>query len=241
VSSTHPCPFCYARELAESARLRLYYPFGFAPAIRPRHFLAPVHQQPPAGADEDVSLKNIFFGSMADVFGRWVPDEWIERTLKMCRDAPQWNFLFLTKFPKRLVGLDFPSNAWVGTSVIEQKMLPAAEAAFAEVRAGVRWLSVEPMLEPLRFTRLDLFQWVVIGGASRTAGTPEWRPHYPWVHDLVEQARAAGCAVYQKTNLAGGARLLEMPGGVPVRQDAGQRAPEVLFPRGATRPAGKPP
>ncbi|EOS47190.1 hypothetical protein C810_01506 [Lachnospiraceae bacterium A2] len=41
--------------------------------------------------------RNIFVCSMADLFGSWVPDSWIEEVFKACEKAPQHNYLFLTK------------------------------------------------------------------------------------------------------------------------------------------------
>ena len=38
----HECPYCYARDIAQSARMAKLYPFGFEPAFRPRYLLAPV-------------------------------------------------------------------------------------------------------------------------------------------------------------------------------------------------------
>jgi len=36
---------------------------------------------------------NVFLVSMGDMFGRWVPDGWVEAVLREVRAAPQWNFL----------------------------------------------------------------------------------------------------------------------------------------------------
>ena len=87
---------------------------------------------------------------MADLFGRWVPGEWIERILATVAANPQWNFLFLTKFPKRMSEFVIPPNAWMGTTVDLQARVANAEKVFEKVKASVRWLSIEPMLEPLR-------------------------------------------------------------------------------------------
>jgi protein gp37 len=56
---------------------------------------------------------------MADLFGGWVEPGWIDAVFDSCRQSPQWNYLFLTKFPQRYAGLDFPATSWVGTSVDE--------------------------------------------------------------------------------------------------------------------------
>jgi protein gp37 len=149
---------------------------------------------------------------MADLFGKWVPEEWIRAVLTVVEENPQWNFLFLTKFPIRLAEFAFPDNAWVGTTVDCQARVANAEQSFRRVDAKVKWLSVEPMLEPLHFADLGAFDWVVIGGASAvaSAGTPEWRPPRDWSDDLRRAAAAAGCMVYEKTNLL--ERIRDYPG-----------------------------
>jgi ParB/RepB/Spo0J family partition protein len=222
----HDCPYCYARDIAHSARMAKVYPHGFEPAFRPAALLAPVNTKVPKEAGQDTRFRNVFTCSMADLFGRWVPAEWIEAVLQTVRSNPQWNFLFLTKFPKRMSEFNIPSNAWMGTTVDLQARVSNAESAFAKVTAGVRWLSVEPMLEPLKFKRLDLFQWIVIGGSSRSSQTPEWKPPFEWIADLTRQAKEAGVKVYHKTNLLG-SRLLELPFDAPIIADP-SRAPEVF-------------
>jgi protein gp37 len=207
----HDCSYCYARDIA--AR---YYEQGFVPAFYPSRLDGPRTTKVPERAAQDTGYRNVFTCSMADLFGRWVPDDWIEAVLDSVRANPQWNFLFLTKFPIRLQEFAFPDNAWVGTTVDAQARVANAEAAFAKVQAKVKWLSCEPLLEPLHFKRLDLFQWVVIGGASRSSETPEWRPPFQWIVDLHAQAAAAKCRVYHKTNLLGEEnRLRDYPGQPP--------------------------
>jgi protein gp37/ParB-like chromosome segregation protein Spo0J len=192
----HDCSYCYARDIAVRR-----YPHGFAPALLPGRLSAAANTAVPSEAAHNIGYKNVFTCSMADLFGKWVPTEWIQAVLNEVTANPQWNFLFLTKFPLRYAEFAFPVNAWIGTSVDAQARIPNAEKAFARVHGGVKWLSCEPMLERLTFTRLDLFDWVVIGGASRSTQTPEFRPPRAWVEHLEAQAAAAGCKVYEKTNL----------------------------------------
>ena len=56
----------------------------------------------------------------------------------------------------------------------------------------------------LKFSSLEMFDWVVIGGASRSSQTPEFWPPFEWVVDLYQQARAAGCKVWFKPNAVSG-------------------------------------
>jgi protein gp37 len=212
----HNCPYCYARDGAN-----LHYPQKFVPSLWPGRLKAP-HNTPfpkdrveaePAGSWKRRGLGNVFVCSMADLFGRWVPAEWIEAVLKEVHAAPQWNFLFLTKFPVRMAEFDFPANAWVGTTVDCQARVANAERSFRKVKAGVKWLSIEPMLEPLKFSDLGAFDWAVIGGSSHSTQTPEWRPPLAWVTAFKGQAVKCGVPVYMKANLLD--RLQQYPGDRP--------------------------
>ena len=203
----HNCDYCYARDIAER-----FYAQKFVPTFMPSRLYAPRHTKVPAAAVDQIGWKNVFTCSMADLFGKWVPQEWIDAVFSEVRHNPQWNFLFLTKFPQRLAELEWPENAWCGTSVDRQYRVEIAERSFRGVQAGVKWLSCEPLMERLTFTSLEMFDWVVIGAASKSTQTPEFQPPWEWVEHLLSQARAAGCRVYIKPNLK--SRPQEYPGEV---------------------------
>jgi protein gp37/ParB-like chromosome segregation protein Spo0J len=209
----HNCPYCYARDIAEK-----WYPQKFVPVFHAHRLAGPGSVQVPPQAQRDPSYRNVFANSMSDLFGQWVPKAWIEATIEMARRNPQWNFLTLTKFPQRAVEFEFPDNWWIGTTVDAQSRVENAEKAFAKIRCKTKWLSLEPLLEPLRFEHLELFQWVVIGGASSSSQTPEWYPPFRWVAQLTLDATNANCRVYHKTNVgfADCIRLREFPWVTPV-------------------------
>lgn len=216
----HNCPYCYARDISERFAGTAAFPNGFTPTLRADRLSAPLNGTP--RASEDPRERRIFTGSMTDLFGRWVPPEWINAVLDVTRRAQQWEFLMLTKFPKRMAEFEIPDNVWMGTTVDCQARVAAAESAFANVKAKVRWLSCEPLIEPLRFKHLDRFDLLVIGGASPSAETPRWIPPYEWLGDLQRQADEAGCAVFLKSNLY----RKEEPGGSRYR--FADRAPDVF-------------
>lgn len=214
----HDCNYCYARDIANR-----FYPEKFQPSYHPDRLDAPDNTNVPTGPRfyGDIGYRNIFTCSMADLFGKWVPAEWIESVIDSVARNPQWTFLFLTKFPIRMADFRFPDNVWLGTSVDRQWAVDRAESAFRKIKAsgfsGVCWLSCEPMLERLTFSGLDMFDWVVMGGASASTKTPEYRPPFDDVVHLYNQARNANCRVYQKTNLIPGMgdsqRVREYPKG----------------------------
>ena len=72
------------------------YPFGFSPTFHKYRLDVPKKWSEP---------RTIFVCSMADLFGEWVPDEWIEEVFTACEKAPQHTYLFLTKNPKRYIEL----------------------------------------------------------------------------------------------------------------------------------------
>ncbi len=216
----HGCPYCYARDIANR-----FFKQKFDPVLIPSRLKAPQNTPcPEVKAAKFIGHKNVFTCSMADLFGRWVPREWIDAVLAEVRAAPQWNFLFLTKFPVRMAEFDFPENAWIGTSVDCQARVANAERSFRKVRAGVKWLSIEPMIEPLKFADLAAFDWIVLGGSSRSSQTPEWHPPRQWVHEIEEQAKAAEVLFYEKANLW--KRVRDYPGIKPTSEP--QQAPESL-------------
>jgi protein gp37 len=237
VGCLHTCPYCWARD--HTLRFPGSYPHGFNPVLRPPRLNAPRNTPVPPEAAFDGRYRNVFTGSMTDMFGRWLPPDWIEANLAIERANPQWNFLHLTKFPQRAAEFEIPSNAWIGTTVDLQARVANAETAFAKLREkypnAVLWLSIEPMLEPIKFTRLDLFNWMVIGGASRSMRTPEWRPPHRLIDDLIAQADAVGCKIFEKTNLRGN-RILELPFDAPIKTDYPQVAPDVFHYLGKGHP-----
>lgn len=202
----HGCTYCYAREIATSKRFTDAYPVGFTPLFHHERLAAPANTTIPAKHLNDPDYKRVFVCSMADLYGRWVPNDWIDQVHAAMLDSPQWQYITLTKFPDRYPGLKMPDGAWVGTSVDEQKRVRIAERAFEQLPDGVvKWLSLEPLREPLEFTDMSVFDWVVIGAQTETRqpdGVVEaFAPPFEWVARIVAQAREAGCRIHMKPNL----------------------------------------
>ncbi|MEU1309451.1 DUF5131 family protein [Streptomyces cinnamoneus] len=232
----HGCDYCYARAIATDERYSSAYPAGFTPLFHHERLDAPANTTIPGPRRDDPAYQRVFVCSMADLYGRWVPDEWIQQVHASMCESPQWQYITLTKFPARYVGLDMPPGAWVGTSVDEQKRVRIAEDAFRDIEGGqVKWLSLEPLKEPLEFTDLSVFDWVVIGAQTETrqpTGTvPAFAPPFDWVARIVVQAREAGCRVHLKPNLFNGRPGMQVPDEYPLLgaspQTGGQTALEL--------------
>lgn len=139
------------------------------------------------------------------MFGRWVPAESIQAIIDVFRacSGSGWIFIICTKFPQRLLEFEFPPNVWIGTTIDKQDRVESAEDAFAQLRERdpkvVLWCGCQPMPKPIRFNRLDLFNRIVIGGASATQHSPEWHPPLRWIDDIRREARANGCSLFEKS------------------------------------------
>lgn len=202
----HKCKYCYARAIAN--HYRQAFPVGFTPLFHHERLAAPANTRIPRAQLGNPDYGRVFVVSMGDMFGHWVPLEWIEQILAVECENPRWEYLHLTKFPERYPGLVLPPTAWVGTSVDEQSRVARAERSFAAVvKVKVKWLSLEPLNEDLHFTDLSMFQWVVIGAQTATnqpdgvGRVPEFLPPLEWVLRITDQAEEAGARVHWKPNL----------------------------------------
>jgi protein gp37/ParB-like chromosome segregation protein Spo0J len=201
----HGCDYCYARAIATSRDMAPYYPAGFTPLFHCERLDAPANTPVPARAAADPAHGRVFVCSMADLFGAWVPQEWIDQVVASTVANPQWEYLYLTKFPQRYDRLQLPASGWIGASVDEQHRVEPTLAAMRKISGvKVKWLSLEPLLEPIKFSTLEGIDMIVIGAQSENIGqNSSFSPPFEWVADLVATARRDGCKVWLKTNLLG--------------------------------------
>jgi protein gp37/ParB-like chromosome segregation protein Spo0J len=199
----HGCKFCYAREIASEMHRRGVggYNFNFEPALHEYRLTAPTNTKPGDGRDG-----RVFVCSMADLFGKWVPDEWIEKVFSACMASPEWEYMFLTKWPKRYAMLADLPRAWFGASIIQQVDVARVERdMLAFHTSGIKWISLEPMLEPITFSDLSWCDMVVIGAQTETnqpdGRVPDYAPAFDWVVDVVNQCREWQVPYYLKPNL----------------------------------------
>jgi protein gp37 len=205
VGCKHGCPYCYAPDFAK----RQGWDFE-KPELKMHQLAAPQNSGIPKGMENLSGIRNVFTVSMGDLFGEWVPDDWIQKVLNAVNDNPQWNYIFLTKNPIRLNAFTWPDHAWVGTTVDCQARVQPAEEAFKNLEAKVKFVSLEPFNEPIRFNHLEYFNWLILGGRSRTSRMCEFQPEWKWVVSVLQQAIEAGCQVYKKPNLP--FEIKEFPG-----------------------------
>ena len=192
----HGCVYCYARDIANR-----FYEEKFEPTFRKERLPAPANTKIPKTKENEPGIKNVFVSSMGDLFGDWVNKAWIRRVLKSIEENPQWNYLFLTKNPKRYLEFDFPDHCWLGATADTQERMDNAIEVFSEKEHPVKFVSCEPLMERIDIYKPKAIQWLIIGGRTKNtkmaAGQPEWE----WVEHLLFQAREDEISVYFKPNL----------------------------------------
>lgn len=116
-----------------------------------------------------------------------------------CARAPQHTFQVLTKRAQRMAqfcsSVEVPKNVWLGVSVENRKYGVPRIPVLRTIRARVRFLSVEPLLEDLGSVDLNGIHWVIVGGESGSKARP-MKPE--WVKSIKRQCDAASVAFFFK-------------------------------------------
>lgn len=211
----HGCPYCYARRTAHRFDGKLEdpnrtanglhvleqkikatpYPYGFEPTLHRYRLDDPARK---------AGKHTVFVCSMADLFGRWVPTEWIVEVLDACRRAPGNRYLFLTKNPGRYLELDHiallphDNNFWYGSSVTNEESAAMYPMPWANINT---FWSMEPLLGPVNMAEAEgLPSWVILGAETGNR-TDKVAPRREWVDEIAEFCQENEIPVFYKNNL----------------------------------------
>src|SRR6202521_1367513 len=141
----------------------------------------------------------IFVNSMSDLFHKEIPTPFISKVCDTMERAHWHTFQVLTKrsslmrnFLRRRYGKERgPSHMWFGVSV-EDGTKKSRIRHLQETQAGVRFLSIEPLIGPMGALDLKGIDWVIIGGESG----PRARPmSAEWVREVRDQCVKSGVAL----------------------------------------------
>ncbi len=175
------CKHCYAEIMAR--RLKAMgvkgYENGFSLALHPNRLNEPLARRKPT---------MYFVNSMSDLFHEDIPDDFIGQVFNVMKKTSHHTFQVLTKRAERMTRFlalrEVPDNVWIGVTVENREHgLPRVEL-LRKIKAPIRFLSIEPLLEDLGVLTLTDIQWVIVGGESG----PRARPmKAEWVEDIKGQ------------------------------------------------------
>lgn len=172
----------------------LNYPFGFEPTLHNYRF------------DFMEKIKcgcNILVGEDGDMFGEWIPDEWIKSIFEACQQNTIHKYMFLTRNPERYITLAAAGllpegdNFWYGQTVDgtgNQKWLQTVNAN--------TFICIEPIQERIEMPKNDtrISDWIIIG-AEKGNRKGKVFPDKRWISEIVDYARRAKIPVFMKNSI----------------------------------------
>lgn len=128
----------------------------------------------------------VFCASLADVFDNTWELGWRTDLFNLIYETPHLDWLLLTKrignaadmieqairMGGGLMKLPWPwPNVWIGATVVTQAEADRDIPKLCEIDAAVRFISVEPMMGPVRLAKLNAgrtssLHWIICGGES---------------------------------------------------------------------------
>ena len=189
------CDNCYAERFSERFRGTIGHPFesGFDLTLRPERLQHPLQWKKP---------RMIFVNSMSDLFHKEIPVRFIDRVFDTMEAATWHTFQVLTKrsslmrdfLRDRYAGGRGPFHIWCGVSVEDGTKLSRVQH-LRDAPAGIRFLSVEPLIGRIGKLNLSGIDWVIVGGESG----PRARPmNADWAREVRDQCEDAGVAFFFK-------------------------------------------
>lgn len=140
----------------------------------------------------------IFVCSMADLFHKDVPFEFIDKVMDVIRSTPWHTYQILTKRAERMAEYfatrAIPANVWLGVSV-EASDVKHRIDSLRKLPASIRFLSCEPLVEDLGELDLTNINWVIVGGEHAVNARPMKEP---WVLSIKEQTEKQGALFFFK-------------------------------------------
>lgn len=185
------CKHCYAERMAHrlQAMGQANYAHGFDLTLQPHALDLPLRWKKP---------QTIFVNSMSDLFHDDVPFDFIQQVFDVMRRAHWHQYQVLTKRSERLLELAtllrWEPHIWMGVSVENEKYVKRIDHLRA-TNAHIKFLSLEPLLGPLRNLNLSGIDWVIVGGESGPMARPM---DQAWVVDIRSQCQRAGVPFFFK-------------------------------------------
>jgi len=194
------CRNCYAEVMAR--RLHAMgvpgYERNFELTLQPDRLEQPLRRARPV---------TYFVNSMSDLFHQAVPERFLDAVFDVIQRTPQHTYQILTKRAQRLpeyfATRECPDNVWLGVSVEDRRRLRRI-APLRAVRAKVRFLSVEPLLEDLGELSLSEIHWVITGAESGPGARPM---DEDWVRSLRDRCEQQGVPFFYKQKVEGGRKV----------------------------------
>lgn len=124
---------------------------------------------------------------------------WRDCIFDTIEDNPQHRFYVLTKFPQN-IDRPMPDNVWLGVTVTQNKDWHRARKLQSKsVKAKIKFISLEPLLERVDLPIVTHIDWIVIG--KLTGFGKKHDPHIGWLKEYVFNCKYWEIPLFLKNNL----------------------------------------
>ena len=186
------CKYCYAETMAN--RLEAMgtpgYENGFKFSLMPGRLEQPIKKKKPT---------KYFVNSMSDLFHEEMPEEFLDRIFNVIEKTPQHIYQILTKRDIRMAeyfkNKSVPKNVWLGVTSENKKDGLSRIDSLRNIKATIKFLSIEPLLEDLGQINLKGIHWVIVGGESGHKARPMKEE---WAVSIKEQCEAVNVPFFFK-------------------------------------------
>lgn len=199
------CKFCYAEaDMDHRRHFAKWGPNGSRVRTSPTYWKQPIAWDKEAARDG--IRRKVFCASLADVFEDFPGlDDYRDDLWNLIGRCKNLDWLILTKRPENIrrmlpvedqVGMSchWP-HIWLGTSAEDQETFDTRRLWLASAPAALRFLSIEPLLGPIRSESWHRIDWVILGGESG----PKARPcHLEWLRSIKGDCERARVPVFVK-------------------------------------------
>jgi protein gp37 len=185
------CKHCYAETMAR--RLKAMgtkgYENGFEFTVMPERLEQPLKIKKPT---------KFFVNSMSDLFHEKMPFAYLDMIFDVIEQTPWHTYQILTKrekiMAKYFADKVLPKNVWLGVTVEDSKTKHRIDY-LRNIKANIRFISMEPLLEDVGNLNLENIHWVIVGGESGISARP-MKPE--WALNIKEQCKQQDVAFFFK-------------------------------------------
>lgn len=157
----------------------------------------------------------ILCGSMSDMFGEWVEQNYIKKILSYT--ILDHIFLFLTKNPNGYYAYEFTDNCWLGATTDTANHAGTFTDTLAILEHPHKYISAEPLLESIsRYIDFEPLSWIIIGTLNfngRPVKPKNGGTKIEWIAELIDQADKHNIPVFIKPE------AYKLYPGLPVRKE----------------------
>lgn len=142
----------------------------------------------------------VFTPSSSDPCLPWLPEEARQKWYSAIVQNDQHCYQVLTKWGAEDRGLqmpDFPDHVMVGVSCESPRRRYRIDW-LREQTAGMKFVSFEPLVEPIPEVDLTGIDWIIVGGESKRAADERREMDPEWARDLLRAAREQDVAMLFK-------------------------------------------